>query len=56
LPRNQPDVTPEQRVILSKFALLGIAMLAAFVAALKPADILPLVPHRSHWPHPPLCR
>ena len=36
-------VTPEQRVILSKFALLGIAMLAAFVAALKPADILPLV-------------
>ncbi len=37
------DVTPEQRVILSKFALLGIAMLAAFVAALKPADILPLV-------------
>jgi cation/acetate symporter len=37
------DVTPEQRVILSKFALLGIAMIAAFVAALKPADILPLV-------------
>lgn len=37
------DVTPEQRVILSKFALLGVAMLAAFVAALKPADILPLV-------------
>jgi cation/acetate symporter len=39
----KPDVTPEQRVILSKFALLGIAMVAAFVAALKPADILPLV-------------
>jgi cation/acetate symporter len=39
----QRDVTPEQRVILSKFALLGIAMIAAFVAALKPADILPLV-------------
>ncbi|MGE0497183.1 MAG: VC_2705 family sodium/solute symporter [Ramlibacter sp.] len=37
------DVPPEQRVILSKFALLGVAMLAAFVAALKPADILPLV-------------
>jgi len=37
------DVTPEQRLILSKFALLGIAMVAAFVAALKPADILPLV-------------
>ncbi len=36
-------VTPEQRVILSKFALLAIAMLAAFVAAMKPADILPLV-------------
>ena len=30
-------------MILSKFALPGIAMLAAFVAALKPADILPLV-------------
>jgi cation/acetate symporter len=36
-------VGPEKRVILSKFALLGVAMLAAFVAALKPADILPLV-------------
>lgn len=35
--------TPEQRVILSKFALLGVAMLAAFVAALKPAEILLLV-------------
>jgi len=37
------EVTPEQRVIMSKFALLGVAMVAAFVAALKPADILPLV-------------
>lgn len=36
-------VTPEQRVILSKFALLAVALLAAMVASLKPADILPLV-------------
>ena len=36
-------VTPEQRVILSKFALLAVALLAALVASLKPADILPLV-------------
>jgi cation/acetate symporter len=36
-------VTPEQRVILSKFALLAVALFAAMVAALKPADILPLV-------------
>lgn len=35
--------SPEQRVILSKFALLGVALLAAMVASLKPADILPLV-------------
>jgi len=35
--------TPEQRVILSKFALLGVALLAALVASLRPADILPLV-------------
>lgn len=35
--------SPEQRVILSKFALLGVALLAAMVATLKPADILPLV-------------
>lgn len=36
-------VTAEQRVILSKFALLGVALVAAMVASLKPADILPLV-------------
>jgi cation/acetate symporter len=36
-------VTPEQRVILSKFALLAVALVAAVVASLKPADILPLV-------------
>lgn len=35
--------TSEQRVILSKFALLGVALMAALVASLKPADILPLV-------------
>lgn len=33
----------ESRVILSKFALLAVAMMAAFVAALRPADILALV-------------
>jgi len=35
--------TPEQRVILSKFALMGVALVAALVASLKPSDILPLV-------------
>lgn len=33
----------EGRVILSKFALLAVAMIAAFVAAFKPAEILALV-------------
>ncbi|HEX2543518.1 MAG TPA: VC_2705 family sodium/solute symporter [Ramlibacter sp.] len=37
------DTTPDKRVILSKFALLAVALLAAMVASLKPADILPLV-------------
>ena len=37
------DVPPEQRVILSKFALLSVASVAAFVASLKAAEILPLV-------------
>src|SRR6478672_11587408 len=36
-------VTPEQRVILSKFALMAVALVAAVVASLKPAEILPLV-------------
>lgn len=36
-------VTPEQRVILSKFALLSVALVAAVVATFKPAEILPLV-------------
>jgi len=35
--------SPEQRVILTKFVLLGVAMLAAFAAALKSAEILSLV-------------
>jgi cation/acetate symporter len=38
-----PDVTPEQRVILSKFALMAVALVAAFFASIKPAEILPLV-------------
>jgi len=37
------STSPEQRVILSKFTLLAVALAAAFVAALKPSDILPLV-------------
>jgi len=35
--------SPEQRVILTKFALLTVALSAAFVAALKPSEILPMV-------------
>ncbi|HVZ44397.1 MAG TPA: VC_2705 family sodium/solute symporter [Ramlibacter sp.] len=38
-----PRTAPEQRVILSKFALMGVAMVAAIVGSLKPAEILPLV-------------
>jgi len=41
--QNYTPRTAERRVILSKFALLAVAMLAAFVAALKPAEILALV-------------
>jgi cation/acetate symporter len=37
------QMTAERRVILSKFALLAVALVAAMVASLKPADILPLV-------------
>ncbi|MBN9407975.1 MAG: VC_2705 family sodium/solute symporter [Burkholderiales bacterium] len=40
---QRPSATREQRVILSKFTLLIVAMIAAFVAALKPGDILQLV-------------
>lgn len=35
--------SPEQRVILSKFALLVVALSAAFVASLRSSDILPMV-------------
>lgn len=35
--------SPEQRVILSKFALLLVALSAAFVAARRSSDILPMV-------------
>ena len=42
-PHPQTPRSAERRVILSKFALLAVAMLAAFVAALKPAEILALV-------------
>lgn len=38
-----PRLPRESRVILSKFTLLAVAMVAAFVAALKPAEILALV-------------
>ena len=37
------EASPEQRVILTKFTLLSVALAAAFAAALKPAEILPLV-------------
>ena len=37
------EVRPEQRVILSKFALMAVALIAALFASLKPAEILPLV-------------
>ncbi len=36
-------LTSERRVILSKFALLAVALVATIVASLKPAEILPLV-------------
>lgn len=39
----RPDLRGEQRVILSKFALMAVAVLAAVVASGKPAGILPLV-------------
>ncbi|TFZ08620.1 VC_2705 family sodium/solute symporter [Ramlibacter humi] len=37
------EISPEYRVILSKFALLAMALVAAAVASVKPAEILPLV-------------
>ena len=39
----RPDLPPEQRVILSKFALMAVALVAALVATAKPAEILPMV-------------
>ena len=43
-PRRGPVIeVSENRVILSKFALLAVAMVAAAVAALKPAEIISLV-------------
>jgi cation/acetate symporter len=39
----RPDLKAEQRVILSKFALMGVALVAAVVATTKPAEILLLV-------------
>jgi len=39
----KPDLAPEKRVILSKFALMAVALFAAVVASMKPAEILPLV-------------
>ena len=41
--RQRKPQSAEGRVILSKFALLAVAMLAAVVAAFKPAEILALV-------------
>lgn len=39
----RPQTSPDHRVILSKFALLAVAVIAATTAMVKPADILPLV-------------
>jgi cation/acetate symporter len=39
----KPQLRPEQRVILSKFALMAVALVAAVVASTKPAEILSLV-------------
>lgn len=39
----KPSLPAEQRVILSKFALMGVALVAAVVATTKPAEILALV-------------
>jgi cation/acetate symporter len=39
----KPSLPAEQRVILSKFALMAVALVAAVVASTKPAEILSLV-------------
>lgn len=41
--QTRRKASPEQRVILTKFTLLTVALSAAFVAALKPSEILPMV-------------
>lgn len=41
--KNQKEANPMQRVMRSKFALLVVALLAAYVAAQRPAGILYLV-------------
>ncbi|AVO50328.1 cation acetate symporter [Melaminivora suipulveris] len=41
--QSRRRASPEQRVILTKFTLLSVALSAAFVAALKPSEILPMV-------------
>ncbi|WP_455555859.1 VC_2705 family sodium/solute symporter [Comamonas sp.] len=41
--RRSRKVSPEQRVIVSKFMLMTVALLAAFVAGQRPSDILPMV-------------
>ena len=41
--KAQSEMAEEQRVILSKFVLLAVAMLAALVASWKPSEILTLV-------------
>ncbi|MGE8318852.1 MAG: VC_2705 family sodium/solute symporter [Comamonas sp.] len=43
LQQRQQPVTPEQRVILSKFTLLMVALVAAAVASVKTSEILVLV-------------
>ena len=49
-------MTPEQRVILSKFALLIVALLAAFVASLSRRTSCRWCRPRSRWPRRPSCR
>ncbi len=41
--RRLRQASSEQRVILSKFMLMGVALLAAFVAGQRSSDILPMV-------------
>lgn len=43
LPTRPARITSEQRVMLSKFALLAVALAAAFAAGRRSSDILPMV-------------